>query len=107
VAFARWVFDEYGGFDPGLPIMCDAEAILRWMAHASVLLLPDGLSLRREHAGSVSFATMHSRAMEETMAGLIKRVMAVAQAIGMTSDALPELAASLDRSFWQPYRLTE
>jgi hypothetical protein len=107
VVFARRLFDRYGGFDPELPIMSDAEMILRWLVHTSALLLPDALARRRNWSGQYTAATSASPEMQETMAGLARKVEHEAMAGGVSGEVLEALRASLKGSFVDPYRFSE
>ena len=106
VVFARALFERHGPFDERPPIMSDAEAFLRWMVHADVVLCPEPLARRRCWAGSVSAATERSAAMRATMAFLVERVLAEARASGrLDAERLDELGDALHRSFIVPSAL--
>jgi glycosyltransferase involved in cell wall biosynthesis len=104
VVFSRQLYAKHGGFDDELPIMSDAEAILRWLTHAIAILIPVPLARRRVWPGSVTSATIRTREMTETMAGLVERVTAEARTSGLDAGQMAELAESLRQTFLEPYR---
>jgi glycosyltransferase involved in cell wall biosynthesis len=103
VVFSRELYQKHAAFDLTLPIMSDADTILRWMLHADTILHPEPLALRRRWPGSVTAATVHSAAMAETMRLLVGNVMREAVASERLSAAqLLELEAALRNSFISP-----
>jgi hypothetical protein len=104
VIFSRALFERHGEFDLTPPIMSDAEAILRWMIHATTLVVPETLALRRAWSGSVTSATSSSPEMVETMRFLVRSVSAQAEESGQfDADQLRLLREQLSRSFVEFY----
>jgi glycosyltransferase involved in cell wall biosynthesis len=102
VMFARRLHEVYGGFDMNLPIMSDAEAILRWLTAASAVLLPVALTRRRVWTGSVTSETAETPAMIETMRGLIRSVFDEARTSGFSELQMAELESAL-RQMWHMF----
>jgi glycosyltransferase involved in cell wall biosynthesis len=99
VVFARHLHEVYGGFDLNLPIMSDAEAILRWLTAVPAVLLPVALARRRVWTGSVTSETTETPAMIETMRGLVQNVLDEARRSGFSEPQIAELESAL-RQMW-------
>lgn len=91
-------------FDPSLPIMSDAEAILRWMVSAPTLLIPEPLAVRTVWEGSVTSETTRSEAMAETMRMLVASVERAASG-RLSAQQMDDLRGALHSSFIVPYAL--
>jgi glycosyltransferase involved in cell wall biosynthesis len=102
VVFSRHLHEVYGGFDLNLPIMSDAEAILRWLTAVPVVLLPVALARRRVWIGSVTSETTETPAMIETMRGLIQNVLDEARRSGFNESQIAELEGAL-RQMWHMF----
>lgn len=104
VIFSRATFERYGEFDLTPPIMSDAEAILRWMVHATTLVVPEALALRRVWPGSVTSATISSPEMVETMRFLAASVASHAESSGrLNARQMRLLRRQLARTFIESY----
>jgi glycosyltransferase involved in cell wall biosynthesis len=102
VVFARHLHEAYGGFDLNLPIMSDAEAILRWLTAAPAVLLPVALARRRVWTGSVTSQMTETPAMIETMRGVIQSVLDEARRSGFSEPQMAELESAL-RDMWHMF----
>jgi glycosyltransferase involved in cell wall biosynthesis len=102
VVFARHLHEVYGGFDLNLPVMSDAEAILRWLTAVPVVLLPVALARRRVWTGSVTSETTDTPAMIETMRGLVQNVLHEARRSGFGEAQIAELESAL-RQMWHMF----
>jgi glycosyltransferase involved in cell wall biosynthesis len=102
VVFARHLHEAYGGFDSSLPIMSDAQAVLRWLITAPAVLLPVALARRRVWAGSVTSETTDTAAMTETMRGLMQSVLEEARRRGFSEPQMIELDDAL-RHMWHMF----
>jgi glycosyltransferase involved in cell wall biosynthesis len=103
VVFSRDLYERHADFDLTLPIMSDADTILRWMIHADTILYPEPLALRRIWPGSVSATTQHSPEMAETMKLLVRSVWdAAALSKKLDRAQLDRLHAGLQNSFIRP-----
>lgn len=104
VVFTRRLYLAHGGLNARLPLVSDAELILRWLTAASAVLLPTPLARRRVWAGSVTSETAGTRAMAETMRGLIQSVLDEARRVGIDAAELRELSTALRHTFLETQR---